>query len=580
MKSDIRAASQYSLNLIALLLAASPAAAQLTGPAAGTVKALVPGVFSPAIVPQMSGKGVEAWMKLPSMAVFPSVYEVSQNVALDIRTVSSPKGVKGASFSTLSGKGLQQDAALGVEADGEIQAVVRFASGKLQKFSAGIAQDVKMAQDEGSGEETSHLAAQKLLDASGLRSRSDEGAAVVQGKAAHSRSSKPLISGVTFAEGVAQADQALLMESLSRRKTGWMNEIKRTGMELTGPQAPVLRVLSSKPSKYSPAAVLYEAEWKQGAEHGRVNVRVRVKTLAPSLSVIPEPLPSRDKWITLRFIGDPGQKRADELAKAQGLRMITRSGKGVYLVAVSQEGAVVSAARKLAQEGEVLSAVPMELQALPEKQLRLSFNEPASQDEAVQSQGIAALIKGNGLQILDVDYDGVYRVLYEGAVPMRELASRLEKSSLLRYAAPVVMKTAPQDQIVVRFKQSMNDADFRSFRARYGLDVDEALDFGAYRFHARKGSAAESVRLLIKDSRVASAAQVGTLSDETVRSAAKGTASYKGRPWSSTEYNMAVGQAENSLILRGATPEQLQLFNKVCSDAPVKAGGFNPWSGD
>ncbi|MDD5628155.1 MAG: hypothetical protein PHU21_03760, partial [Elusimicrobia bacterium] len=72
----------------------------------------------------------------------------------------------------------------------------------------------------------------------------------------------------------------------------------------------------------------------------------------------------------------------------------------------------------------------------------------------------------------------------------------------------------------------------------------------------------------------------GGVTDEQIRSAARGVASYKGRPWSSTEYNMAYGTTYWSLEERGATSEQLQLFEKLCDEAPVRAGGFNPWSGD
>lgn len=70
------------------------------------------------------------------------------------------------------------------------------------------------------------------------------------------------------------------------------------------------------------------------------------------------------------------------------------------------------------------------------------------------------------------------------------------------------------------------------------------------------------------------------VTDDEVRSAAAGAISYKGRPWSQTEYNMGYYNALESLKSRGATEAQLALFEKLCADAPIKGGSFNPWSGD
>lgn len=70
------------------------------------------------------------------------------------------------------------------------------------------------------------------------------------------------------------------------------------------------------------------------------------------------------------------------------------------------------------------------------------------------------------------------------------------------------------------------------------------------------------------------------VTDDDVRSAANGAISYKGRPWSETEYNMGYYTALESLKSRGATKAQLALFEKLCAEAPIKGGSFNPWSGD
>jgi hypothetical protein len=73
---------------------------------------------------------------------------------------------------------------------------------------------------------------------------------------------------------------------------------------------------------------------------------------------------------------------------------------------------------------------------------------------------------------------------------------------------------------------------------------------------------------------------LGGVTDEHIKSAAQSVASHKGQPWSQTEYNMVHGTTYWSLEEQGATPEQLDLFNKLCDEAPILAGGFNPWSGD
>jgi hypothetical protein len=65
-----------------------------------------------------------------------------------------------------------------------------------------------------------------------------------------------------------------------------------------------------------------------------------------------------------------------------------------------------------------------------------------------------------------------------------------------------------------------------------------------------------------------------------IEAAAKSVASYKGRPWSQTEYNMSEATTADSLRRDGASPAQLRLFQKLCDAAPVRGGGFNPWSGD
>ena len=65
-----------------------------------------------------------------------------------------------------------------------------------------------------------------------------------------------------------------------------------------------------------------------------------------------------------------------------------------------------------------------------------------------------------------------------------------------------------------------------------------------------------------------------------VQASADGTASYKGRPWSQTEYNMQLSGAMDHLRRLGATVAQMELFRRITAAHPVRGGGFNPYSGD
>lgn len=75
-------------------------------------------------------------------------------------------------------------------------------------------------------------------------------------------------------------------------------------------------------------------------------------------------------------------------------------------------------------------------------------------------------------------------------------------------------------------------------------------------------------------------AKKAKVTDDEIASAAKSVASSKGGIWSQTEYNMAYYNTLESLKSRGASKKQLALFEKLCAEAPVIGGRFNPWSGD
>ncbi len=70
------------------------------------------------------------------------------------------------------------------------------------------------------------------------------------------------------------------------------------------------------------------------------------------------------------------------------------------------------------------------------------------------------------------------------------------------------------------------------------------------------------------------------VTDDEIRAFVPGVVAYKGRPWSQTEYNVGYYTTLSSLKERGATKRQIALYEKLCAEAPIKGGSFNPWSGD
>ncbi|MCM2305776.1 MAG: hypothetical protein NDJ72_13830, partial [Elusimicrobia bacterium] len=70
------------------------------------------------------------------------------------------------------------------------------------------------------------------------------------------------------------------------------------------------------------------------------------------------------------------------------------------------------------------------------------------------------------------------------------------------------------------------------------------------------------------------------VTDDEIAAAAKSVTASKGGIWSQTEYNMGYYTTLESLKARGATKKQIALYEKLCAEAPVIGGRFNPWSGD
>lgn len=70
------------------------------------------------------------------------------------------------------------------------------------------------------------------------------------------------------------------------------------------------------------------------------------------------------------------------------------------------------------------------------------------------------------------------------------------------------------------------------------------------------------------------------VTDDQVRAAAASVVMSKGMPWSKTEYYMNYSMALENLKKDDATDAQIELFKKLCAEAPIRGGRFNPWSGD
>jgi len=368
------------------------------------------------------------------------------------------------------------------------------------------------------------------------------------------RRGKPAIQDVSFSEDVASEDQELFLDTLHRRKAGWFRGVSSMGIRLDGPVAPRLEVVSSKRSA---ARVDYEVGWNQGKLHlGAFRVRVQLKDLNPSFYRLPAPEPPAEKQLTLRLRKASPEGIAAFLEN-NGLRVLSRYQDAVK-VAVTDDRTAAQAAAELTGTGIVFYATPAKLEIAQKDQVEVVFS-------AADENAVASVLKRHGLSVIS-SKDGLWRL--GGDSPS---VARLNSESAVLYARPVIEDIPFTRQSIVKFQPAPAD-EFAAYLRRSGLRVLEELGDDTYRVGFLKARAALTG--------IVSSVEIGSLSDEAVRSAAAGTASYKGRPWSSTEYSMNWYYAYRGLKLRGATPEQLELFEKLTAEAPVRGGGFNPWSGD
>ncbi len=70
------------------------------------------------------------------------------------------------------------------------------------------------------------------------------------------------------------------------------------------------------------------------------------------------------------------------------------------------------------------------------------------------------------------------------------------------------------------------------------------------------------------------------LTDEEVKQVTEHVISFKGRPWSESEFNATKTNNRRQLAEDGATEEQLKEFDRIINEAPIIGGSFNTWSGD
>lgn len=384
--------------------------------------------------------------------------------------------------------------------------------------------------------------------------------------------SAPAVSGVSYARGVTKAQRAVLDESLKRRKAGWFRGLARMGIALDGPVAPVLKVTKAETLSTKTAAVLtghaFTVEWKQGATKlGTFRVVVPTKDPEPEFRRLADPAPEDKKVLFLRFQDVP---EADILAfaAANELRVVSRGFRDQpWTLAVTGRTQAALVAKRLNGVGPVLSATAKTAVYAEADQLHVAFLPGASGAQ------FAAAFRRHELAVLERTQDGLWRL---GAAKGRgaKALDALRHDGSVLYARALKTDIPETDQTVVTLAPT-GPLALPAILTRHGLTVLSELGGRTYLVGGPAAAAA-----LAADPDVASAVAVGSLPDADVEAAANGTASYKGRPWSSTEYNLNWAMGYDSLRRRGATAAQLKRYEELTAAAPVRGGGFNPWSGD
>lgn len=400
-------------------------------------------------------------------------------------------------------------------------------------------------------------------------------AAPVNGALPTARSA-PAVSGVSYARGVSKRHKAVLDESLRRRKAGWFRGLARMGVALDGPVAPKLKVTAAKDRSSRTAAVVtaveYTLSWTQGSiKSGSFRVVVPMKDPQPEFSRLAAPAIPAEKQVVLRVKSGTPEAEARAFFEAQGLRVVARSYDGLWTVAVTGRYGAAAAARRLSGKGFVIYAAAKTASYAEADQVLVSPLPGLSETD------LAALFSRYGLTVLEKTQDGPWRAGTAKGRSAKVLAAMAQDGAVL-YARAFKTDIPESRHAVVELAPVGADA-LPALLRRHGLTVLDELGGRAYLVGGPLEAPALAAALKA-DAAVASAVAVGSLPDAAVEAAANGTASYKGRPWSSTEYNLNWAMGYDSLRRRGATAAQLKRYEELTAAAPVRGGGFNPWSGD
>ena len=623
------------MNRISILLAAAIAA----GPAqaAQIMTGRVSGAVSPvAVIPQYAAIGASANMALGLPQLGSSLKAVSPSVALSAPSVIPQSGLPAlpaAAPSVQAAVSVAPQAAPSVQAPaaGRLLPAAQPLSGSgqgLSQLSASMAPDLQALQAAELQGESARGIGERIMSPILGRSQGFDsvtadpagGSAPAAGGLSRTPGSRlapssrarqaPLLSNLGFSETVSAEHQSLLLETLSRRKAGWTRGLSAAGIKLAGPVAPVLSVRSSRAISQG-TKVEFTVEWTQGPTHvGAFRAVIALKNLEPEVRRLAEPQPPKESQLRIRFkkttVTDAGgvvtevtitDEEISRFLEKKGLRVLTKGWDGFYGVSVTGNAQADAVARELSGQDMVLFATPATWTVPETSQLRLVFKKTtvrqvgkAMVETQVSEDEVGALLRQQGLRVLSLGRDGVYVVGAEGLSPAAA-ARRLQKQAGVLYASPVKFDAPWTKTLILKLRTSVvvrgvesavSEDDAAGLFKRYGLLVVADLGGGTYKVArlSDDASAKEAAAALAQEPAVESAVALGGLTDERIRSAARGVAAHKGRPWSSTEYNMSYGMTYDSLERAGATPEQLQLFEKLCAEAPIIGGSFNPWSGD
>lgn len=391
---------------------------------------------------------------------------------------------------------------------------------------------------------------------------------------------QPLLTGVAFADGVTASQRELFQESLGRRKAAWTRGLTSQGLKLNAPEAPSLTLTVSAAQNHGANAVRYVVDWTQGEIHvGRFHAWIPVKSPTPNLTKSPAPLPPAEKQITLRF-KESAKTNIQAFVESQGLRFLSKTWEGIVTAAVTGTDDADEVSRRLTGLGPVLYAAPASFTAPEANRFQLVFKTSAGQDR------IGAVLREHGLRVVSV-HRGVYTVGAAGLDPMA-MTGVLEKESGVLYASPALVDPPLERQFIITLRKSAkawgpaaSEDEIADLLRRHHLLVLTDFGGGTYKVASRLGeAAAQSAGRVAAEPAVESAVAVGALSEDELTSAARSAVSHKGGIWSETEYTAQRSTIYRRLAMRGATPEQLERFDKLCDAAPVNGGRFNPWSGD